>query len=82
MLRAFIAASMLVLTATSAHADPTSFEKSHGPQSANDVCGSLLQSKAGSLFYQSWFKSCMRMTSVEITRQEARASRYRAYASK
>ena len=82
MFRAFTAASIFVLTMATAQAEPATGWGARGPQSANDVCGSLLQSKAGSLFYQTWFSSCMRTTRTEITRQVARAGHYPAFASK
>jgi len=83
MFRAFTAASILVLSVTTAQAEPATGWGARAPQSANDICGSLLQSKAGSLFYQTWFKSCMRATTAELTKQaEARAGRYPAFASK
>jgi UrcA family protein len=51
-------------------------------QAANDVCAPLRQSSATSLYYRLWFHNCMRATSIETTRWvEARAGRYRAFAS-
>ena len=82
MFRAFTAASLLALTVATAQAEPATGWRTHAPLSANDVCGSLLQSKAGSLFYRTWFNSCMRATSAEITRQAAKAEQHRAFASR
>jgi len=81
MFRALTAASIFVLTVTTTQAATVVVHRV--PQSANDVCGSLLQSKPGSLFYQTWFNSCMRTTGGEITqRVYARTGQYRAFASK
>ena len=77
MFRAFTAASILVLAATAAHAGPSySGWGAPLPQTANDVCGQLLQSRNETKeFYRSWYNNCMRSTGAEITRQvEARAA--------
>ena len=85
MFRAFTAASILALTATAAKAGPATDAAIADPrvhQVADALCGPLLQSKhSTSLFYQKWFNSCMRTTSVETARRvEARAGRYPAFA--
>jgi hypothetical protein len=83
MFRALTAASIFVLTVTTIQADAATVVVHRVPQSANDVCGSLLQSKPGSLFYQTWFNSCMRTANAEITKRvDARTGQYRAFASK
>jgi UrcA family protein len=97
MFRAFTAASLLTLTVTAAQAAPVTDIKfsdlnlsnpsdarileGRVHQAAFGACGQLLQSGRLSLYYQSWFNSCMRATSAETTRWvEARAGQYRAFA--
>ena len=81
MFRAFTAASIFVLTVTTTPAGAATIVGV--PQTANDVCGSLLQSKPSSLFYQTWFKTCMHSTSIAIARRaDARLGQYRAFASR
>lgn len=87
MFRASIAASILALSVTAAQAGSAADPGVADPriqQAAKDVCGQLLQSSHyTSLFYQNWFKDCMRSSSVEITRQvEAKVGRYPAFAQK
>jgi hypothetical protein len=85
MFRAFTAASILALTLTAAQAAPAMDTGGFDPrihQTANDICGQLMQSSHYTpLFYQSWFKNCMHATSTEINRLvEARGGRYPAFA--
>ena len=84
MFRAFTAASILVLTVTTTQAETYNGWSARLPQTANDVCGSLLQSKNETKqFYRSWYNSCMRSTGAAITRQaEARTAGYPRVASK
>ena len=76
MFRTFTTAAVLALTISAAQAETYTGWGARFPQSANDVCGSLLQSKNETKqFYRSWYNSCMRSTGAAITRQaEARAA--------
>lgn len=97
MFRAFTAASLLALAVTTAQAAPVTDIKfsdldlsnpsdagilsARVHQAAMGACGPLMQSGRMSLYYQSWFNSCMRATSAETRRWvEARAGQVRAFA--
>ena len=97
MFRTFTAVSILALTVTAAQAAPVtdvkfsdldlsrpsdvSILEARVHRAANRVCGPLLQSYPASLYYRTWFNSCIHATSVETTRWvEAKAGHYRAFA--
>ena len=95
MLRALTAASIFALTVTTAQAAPAidiQFRdldlsrpsdarvlEARVHQAADEACGPLRDPL--SLFYRTWFNSCVRATSLETTRRvEAAAGGYRMFA--
>ena len=82
MFRALIGASIFALTMTTAQADPGTAWGSPAPRNAQEVCGPLIESRPGGLYYRTWYKDCMRATNVKIERLEARLNQSRAFASR
>ena len=98
MLRTFTVVAVLALSTSAAQAAPVLDVKfsdldlskpsdagvleARVHQAANRACGPLQQSAPTSLYYRTWFNSCIRASSAETTRWvEARAGHYRAFAS-
>ena len=87
MLRAFIAASIFILTVGAAQAGPAikvrfndldlskpsdvTILEGRVQEAANKFCGPLLQSVRTSLDYQIWYNGCIRKASVETMRMVA-----------